>query len=74
MRKICAWRRKEKKNGLRFLVFQQLKVVSPRIKVGLFDESYEQVPKTKEVGFSHTLVPLNLRVINGHVVQPQPWD
>ena len=30
--------------------------------------------KQKEVGFSPTLVPPNLRVINGSVVQPQPWD
>ena len=32
------------------------------------------MPKTKDVGFSPTLVPLNLRVINGRVVQPQPGD
>ena len=32
------------------------------------------MPKTKEVGFSPTLVPLNLRVVNGFVVQPQQWD
>ena len=31
---------KEKKR-LRFLVFRQSKVVSPRIKVGILDESYE---------------------------------
>ena len=31
------------------------------------------MPKTKEVRFSPTLVPLNLRVVNGRVVQPQPW-
>ena len=30
--------------------------------------------KQKEVGFSPTLVPLNLRAINGCVVQPQPWN
>ena len=30
------------------------------------------MPKTKEVGFSPTLVPLNLKVVNDHVVQPQP--
>ena len=30
--------------------------------------------KTKEVEFFPTLVPLNLRVVNGRVVQPQPWD
>ena len=28
------------------------------------------MPKTKEVGFSPTLVSLNLRVVNGRVVQP----
>ena len=30
--------------------------------------------KQKEVGFSPTLVPLNLRVVNSCVVQPQPCD
>ena len=30
--------------------------------------------KHKEVGFSPTLVPLNLRAINDSVIQPQPWD
>ena len=30
--------------------------------------------KTKVLGFSSTLVPLNLRVVNDRVVQPQPWD
>ena len=30
--------------------------------------------KNKEVGFSPTLVPLNLRAVNDRVVQPQPWD
>ena len=30
--------------------------------------------KQKEVGFSPTMVPFNLRVVNGRVVQPQPWD
>ena len=32
---------KGKKKGLRFPVFQRSEVVSPRIKVGLLDESYE---------------------------------
>ena len=27
-----------------------------------------------EVRFSPTLVPPNLRALNGHVVEPQPWD
>ena len=62
----------KKGKGLRFPVFRQSEVVSPRIKVGLLDESYEYVPKTKEVGFSPTLVPLNIRAVNGCVVQPQP--
>ena len=30
--------------------------------------------KIKEVGFFPTLTPFNLRVVNGRVVQPQPWD
>ena len=30
------------------------------------------MPITKEVGFSSILVPLNLRDVNGHVVQSQP--
>ena len=63
---------KGQKKGLRFLVFRRSKVISSRTKVGLLDESYEQVPKTKEVGFSPTLFPLNLRAVNGRVVQPQP--
>ena len=28
------------------------------------------MPKTKEVGFSPTLVPLKLRAVNGRVVKP----
>ena len=31
----------EKKKGFRFPMFQQSEVASPRIKVGLLDESYE---------------------------------
>ena len=30
--------------------------------------------KIKEVGFSPTLVPLNLRAVNGSVIQPQQGD
>ena len=56
-----AWRKREKKGkGLRFSVFQRLKVITPRIKVGLLDKSYEYVLKTKEERFSPILVPLNL--------------
>ena len=58
-REIRAWKGKEKKKkkkGLRFPVFRLSEVVSPRIKVGLLDESYEQVPKTKDVEVSPTLV------------------
>ena len=32
---------KKKRKGLQFPIFRQSKVVSPRIKVGLLDESYE---------------------------------
>ena len=34
-------KKKEKRKGLRFSVFRQSIVVSPRIKVGLLNESYE---------------------------------
>ena len=54
--------------NLQFSVFLRPEVDRPRIKVGIFDESYKYVPKKKKVGFSLTLVPLNLRVINGRVV------
>ena len=30
--------------------------------------------KQKEAGFSPTIVPLNLRAVNGRVVQPHLWD
>ena len=50
-----------------------------RIKVGPRDESYVWVPETlgfvlfQKIGFSPILVLLNLRVVNGRVVQPQPY-
>ena len=68
-----AWRRerkKKKRKGLRFPVFRRSEVVSPRIKVGL-RVGYRNPnfsSKFQKVGFSPTLVPLNLRVVNGHVV------
>ena len=58
----------KKRKGFRFHVFRRSEVVSLRIKVGLLDENYKLVPKTKEVGFSPTPVSLNLRAINGRVV------
>ena len=56
------------------------KCVGARDKIGSRDESYAWVPETagfiafQKVEFSPTLVPLNLRAVNGRVVQPQPWD
>ena len=61
---------KKKGKELRFSVFRWSEVISLRIKVDLLDESYELVSKTKEVGFSLTLVPLNLRAINGRGSAP----
>ena len=60
-------KKERKENGSNSRCFVT-EVDKPRIKVGLLDESYELVPKTKEVEFSPTLVPLNLRVVNGCVV------
>ena len=64
-----AWRERKKKRKMALIpVVPSVKVVSPRIKVGLLDESYTGL------GFSPTPVPLNLRVVNGRVVQLQSWD
>ena len=38
---VRGGKRKNERKGLRFPMFRQSKVVSPRIKVGLLDESYE---------------------------------
>ena len=55
-------------------MFRRSEVDRPRIKVDLLAASYEYVQKKKkkqkEIGFSSTLVPLNLKVVNGRVVQP----
>ena len=65
-----------KEKWLRFPVFRRSEVDRPRIKVGLLATSYEYVQnkKQKNVEFSSTLVPLNLRVVNDRMVQSQPWD
>ena len=74
----------EKKKERHFLSRSPVNRWSKRVgasdKVGPRDESYAWVPKTagfvafQKVRFSPTLVPLNLRVVNDCVVQPQPWN
>ena len=46
------------------------KSIGQELKLVYSTRAMSRCQKQKEVGFSPTLVPLNLRAINGHVVQP----
>ena len=48
------------------------KSIGQELKLVYSTRATSRCQKTKDVGFSPTLVPLNLRVVNGCVVQPQP--
>ena len=50
------------------------KSIDLELKLAYSTRATSRCQKQKEVGFSPTLVPLNLRAINGCMVQPQPWD
>ena len=72
---MCGGKEKKKKeNGTNSLCFDGRKSIVREIKLVYSMRAMSRCQKKKEVGFSPTLVPLNLRAVNGHVVQPQPWD
>ena len=50
------------------------KLIGRELKLVDSSRATSRCKKHKEVGFSPTLVPLNPRVLNNRVVQPQPWD
>ena len=88
-KKISSWKRKEKgkrkeKREERkervghalsdFRCFDYRKSIGRELKLVYSTRATSRCQKQKEVGFSPTLIPLNLRVVNDRVVQPQPWD
>ena len=50
------------------------KSIGQELKLVYSTRATSRCQKQEEVGFSPTLVPLNLRDVNGLLVQPQPWD
>ena len=66
------WERKKKSSDSR--CFDSRKSISQELKLVYSMRATSRCQKTKEVGFSSTLVPLNLRTENGRIVQPQPWN
>ena len=77
------WKRKEKREERKeradcalsdFWCSDGQKSVGRELKLVYSTRATSRCQKHKEVGFSPTLVPLNLRVVNGRVVQPQQWD
>ena len=57
-----------------FRCFDDRKSIGRELKLVYSTRATSRFQKHKEVGFAPTLVPLNLRVVNGRVVQPQPWN
>ena len=57
-----------------FWCFDGRKSIGRELKLVYSTRATSRCQKQKEVGFSPTLVPPNLRVINSRVIQPQPWD
>ena len=50
------------------------KSIGRELKLAYSSRATSRCQKHKDVGFSSTLVPPNLRVINDCVIQHQPWD
>ena len=57
-----------------FRCFNGRKSIGRESKLVYSTRATSRCQKQNEVGFSRTLVHLNLRAVNFHVVQPQPWD
>ena len=55
-----------------FQCYDGLKSIGRELKLVYSMRGMSRCQKQKEVGFSHTLVLLNLRAVNGRVVRPQP--
>ena len=76
MRKnLCVEEKGERKEkGSDFRYSDCRKSIGQESKLVYATRATSRCQKHKEVGFSPTLVPLNLKAANGRVVQPQPWD
>ena len=70
-KKMCVGK---KGNGSDSQCFDSRKSIGLELKLVYSPRDTSRCQKHKEVGFSPTLVPPNLRVVNGRVVQLQPWD
>ena len=73
MRKIRVWRKKGKEKK-RAPIPDVPKSLVRELKLVYSTRATSRCQKTKVLGFSPTLIPFNLRVVNDRVVQPQPWD
>ena len=73
-----AWERRKKgeikEKGFDSRCSDGQKSIDRELKLVYSPRATSSCQKHKKVGFSPTLVPPNIRVVNGHVVQPQLWD
>ena len=71
----CVEKKGERKeNGSDSRCSNSQKSIGRELKLVYSTKATSRCQKQKGVRFSPTLVSPNLRAVNDHVVQPQPWD